>query len=283
MRPALSLRRLTAGLLLLVLAACGGHPGGASMAVGASEDPESVLLANLYAAALRGYGTPAHVVVSADPLASMDSGAVSVVPGFTGRLLQTFAPGTVARSDEQTYKAMVGSLPEGVAVGDYTTAAEDKSAVAVTEATAKAWGGRDLPALVKHCASLRVGAVHGARTPTAVGTCKLPPPHEFADDAALFDALRAGQVTAAWTSTADPDVPGDVLVLADRKPALVQGQNVVPLYRRNELTAEQVLALNQVAGVLDTAALTQMRRQMAGGADPRTVAEAWLAENPLGR
>ena len=290
MRTTTNIRRLGSallwGLLVVLLAACGGQgepTASGSLSVGASSDPESVLLANLYAAALRNYGTPAHVEVMADPLAGLDSGHVSVVPGFTGALLQTFQPGAPGRSDEQTYKAMVGTLPEGVSVGDYTTAAEDKPAVAVTEATAAAWGGRDLTALVGHCAQVSVGAVRRAPTPAAVGTCKLPTVREFADDTALFDALRSGQIKAAWTTTADPAVPADVVVLADRKPALIQAQNVVPLYRRNELSQQQVLAVNQVAGVLDTAALKQMRRQVTDGADPRTVAEGWLAENPLGR
>jgi glycine betaine/proline transport system substrate-binding protein len=74
-----------------------------------------------------------------------------------------------------------------------------------------------------------------------------------------------------------------VVVLADRKPMLIQAENAVPLYRRNELTARQVLAINEIAGVLDTAALKRMRQQVADGADPRSVAQAWLAENPLGR
>ena len=56
----------------------------------------------------------------------------------------------------------------------------------------------------------------------------------------------------------------------------------MPLYRRNELSEMQVLALNEVAGVLDTAALVQMRRQVADGADPRPVADGFLAEHPLG-
>ena len=73
------------------------------------------------------------------------------------------------------------------------------------------------------------------------------------------------------------------MVLADGKPALIQAENVVPLYRRNELTERQVLAINEVAGVLDTAALAEMRRQVAGGADPQAVAGGWLAEHPLGR
>jgi hypothetical protein len=38
-----------------------------------------------------------------------------------------------------------------------------------------------------------------------------------------------------------------------------------------------------VAGVLDTAALVEMRRQVRAGADPQAVAGGWLAEHPLGR
>jgi len=276
--------RLVLGLLALLLVACGTPAPGPSMAVGTTADPETTLLAQLYAAALRSYGTGAHVETVPDPLAALDSGAVSVVPGFTGRLLQTFAPGSAARSDAQVYRAMVGALPEGLAAGDYTTSAEDKPALTVTDVTAKAWGSRDLTALVRHCTGLSVGAVAGARwLPTAVGTCTLPPVREFPDEKAMFDALRMGEITAGWTGTADNGVPGELVVLADRKPALVQAENIVPLFRRNELDQQQVRAINEVAGVLDTGSLVDMRRQVAEGGDPRTVAENWLSAHPLGR
>jgi glycine betaine/choline ABC-type transport system substrate-binding protein len=179
---------------------------------------------------------------------------------------------------------MVGALPEGLAAGDYTTSAEDKPALTVTEATAKAWGSRDLTALVRHCAGLSVGAVAGARwLPTTVGTCTLPPVREFPDERTMFNALRMGEITAGWTGTADNGVPSELVVLADRKPALVQAENIVPLYRRNELDERQVRAINEVAGVLDTGALVDMRRQVTEGGDPRSVAEGWLAAHPLGR
>jgi len=42
-------------------------------------------------------------------------------------------------------------------------------------------------------------------------------------------------------------------------------------------------AINELAGVLDTASLVEMLRQIKAGADPRSVAEAWLTANPLGR
>lgn len=253
------------------------------MAVGAGTDAESIVVAHVYASALRSAGAAAHVETSADVLEELDSGALRVVPGFTGRLLQTFEPGATVRSDERVYRAMVAALPEGVAAGDYTTAGEDKPALAVTESTADAWGGRDLTELTRNCKQLKVGSVAGTRQPLALGRCTLPASREFPDEAALFDALRTGQVNAAWTTTAAPNVPDDVVVLAEGKPALIQAENLVPLYRRNELTEPQVLAINEVAGALDTAGLTDMRRQVADGADPRSVAEAWLAAHPLGR
>jgi osmoprotectant transport system substrate-binding protein len=278
----MALRRLAVALIAVVIAGCGGPAGASSIAVGSSPDAESALLAHLYAAALRFYGSPSHVESALDPLTGLDSGSLAIVPGFTGRLLQTFQPDAVARSDAQVYRTMVSALPEGVAAGDYTTAAEDKPALAVTESTADRLGGRDVADLVRDCSKLEVGSVAGGREPATVGRCRMQVPHEFPDETALFDALRTGLLDAAWTSTADPGIPTEVLVLADPT-SLIRAENLVPLYRRNELTERQVLAINELAGVLDTAAFAQMRGQVADGADPGAVAGAWLAANPLGR
>jgi glycine betaine/choline ABC-type transport system substrate-binding protein len=278
-------RRLVALALAAALATAGcsqtGHP--ADLVVGSRAGIESVLLADIYTGALRSYGFPAHTEQAPDPLTKLDSGAFVVTPGFTGRVLRAFQPGASMRSDAQVYKAMVGALPEGIAAGDYAMAAEDKPALAVTDSTSKGWGGSELTGLLKHCDGLTVGSIAGASTPTSVGSCRLAARREYRDDAALFAALQAGEVTAAWTSTADPRVPADLVVLTDGKAALVQAENVVPLYRRNELTDRQLLAVNEVAGVLDTAALVDMRRQVSAGADPQAVADGWLGEHPLGR
>ncbi len=263
---------------------CGGsQKTRRELVVGSQSAAQSVLLAHIYAGALRSYGFAARAEAAPDPLSALDSGAVSVVPALTGEVLQTFEHGAKERSDQQVYRAMVGALPEGLAAGDYTTAAENKPALAVTQATGAAWGGTELSALPSHCDGLVVGALVGASPPVAVSNCRLPEARHFADDTAMFDALRTGQIGAAWTTTADPDVPSDVVVLADGKPALVQAENVVPLYRRNELSDRQLLAINEVAGVLDTAALIDMQRQVARGAPVQSVADAWLGEHPLGR
>jgi glycine betaine/choline ABC-type transport system substrate-binding protein len=277
-------RRLALALVALVataLVGCGGPADKPSIAVGSLSDPESAVLAHLYAAALRFYGSPAHVETTDDPLTKLDSGDVRVVPGFTGRILHTFQPGSTARSAAQVYREMVSALPEGLAAGDYTTSAEDKPALAVTESTAKAWGGRDVTAAVRHCDTLKPGQLPDAPRPAAIGACKIPDGREFPDVATLFAALKAGKINAAWTSTAAPGIPTELITLSD-KTSLIRAENVVPLYRRNELGEREVLALNEVAGVLDTAALADMRAQLAGGADPGQIATAFLDEHPLG-
>lgn len=271
--------------MLLTVAGCAAanHDRRQELVVGSSADAQSTLLAAIYVAALRSYGFAARAETAPDPMAKLDSGAFTVVPAFTGQLLAALQPGASALSDKQVYQAMNSALPEGIAAGDYTTAAEDKPALVVTSATAQAWGGSDLSLLLRHCDGLVVGTVKGFRAPATVGSCRLSAPREFPDDTTLFAALRAGELAAAWTATADPGIPTDLVALADGKDALIRAENVVPLYRRNALTDRQLLAINEIAGVLDTAALTDMLRKVAAGADPQAVAGAWLAEHPLGR
>jgi glycine betaine/choline ABC-type transport system substrate-binding protein len=275
------MRRLAVALVVLLVAGCGHSAEAPSVAVGAGNDVDSVLLAQVYAAALRYYGSPAHVESSPNPVADLDSGDVTVVPGLTGRLLQRFDPDATARADEQVYRSMISALPEGIGAGDYAQSAQDKPALAVTDTTASTWKRSDVTAVVAHCGELKLGAVDGAAVPATVGACRLPKPREFPDTATLFASLRSGQVNAAWTSTATPNLPDDAVVLSDRT-SLIRAENVVPLYRRNELGEQQVLALNEIAGELDTGALADMRRQVAEGNEPGAVAGAWLDAHPLG-
>lgn len=259
---------------------CAGQAPPPPILVGATADPESQLISHLYAAALRFYGNAAQVQVTDDPFGKLDSGDIRVAPGFTGRLLAQFAPDSAARSDVQVYRTLLSVLPEGVAAGDYTTSAEDKPAVAVVEQTASEWG-RDVSTLARRCEVSSVGVLQSVSPPSTVGTCVLPKAKIFADDDALFAALQAGRIDMAWTTSAAPDVPSEVVVLSD-KTSLIRAENLVPLYRRNELTESQVLALNEIAGVLDTGSLADMRRQIAEGTEPGLVAGKWLDEHPLG-
>ncbi|OBK16100.1 glycine betaine ABC transporter substrate-binding protein [Mycobacterium asiaticum] len=282
----MSVGRLAAAAFaaVLLLAGCSTADRHPELLIGSTADADSKLLAAVYVAALRSYGFPARADTADSPMAKLDSGAFTVVPAYTGRTLRSLQPGASSLGDKQVYQAMNAALPEGVAAGDYATAAEDKPTVVVTPATSGAWGGSDLNLLPGHCAGLIAGIVSGWHAPAAVGSCRMPAPREFPDDAKLFAALRSGELTAAWATTADPGIPADLIALADSsKDSLIQAENVVPLYRRNALSTRQLLAINEVAGVLDTAGLANMRRRVQAGTDPQVVADGWLAEHPLGR
>lgn len=266
----------------VVVAGCSAPPSPRSVAVGAQHDAESSLLAHLYAAALRFYGSPAHVEVTQDPVRGLDSGDIDVTAGLTGVLLARFEPDAPARSQAQVYRSMVAALPEGLAAGDFADTTSDKPLPAVTDRTAREWGATDTLALLKRCATLRIGYRAGRPGPTSLAGCVLPAAREFPDDQALFAALRDGKIDVAWTSAAAPDVPEQVTRLSDRT-ALVRAENVVPVYRRNTLSDPQVRSINELAGVLDTDALAQMRAEVAAGQDPGAVAAAYLDAHPLGR
>lgn len=282
----MNIGRLAAAVVaaVLVLAGCSSADRHTELVVGSTPDADARLLAAVYVSALRSYGFPTRSDTAENPMVKLDAGAFMVVPSYTGRTLRSLQPGATALSDKAVYQAMNAALPEGVAAGDYATAAEDKPTVVVTPATSAAWGGSDLTLLPGHCGGLTTGIVRGWQPPAAVGSCRMPVPREFPDEATLFAALRAGEVTAAWATTANPGIPSDLIALADSsKESLIQAENVVPLYRRNALRTRQLLAINEVAGVLDTAALANMRRKVGAGADPQVVADGWLAEHPLGR
>lgn len=274
------MRRWAVALVALLIAGCGGQaPPPASVSVGA--DGQSALLAHLYAAALRYYGSPAHVQNTPDPLAALDSGDVDVAPALTGDVLARFAPDAPARSAAQVYRAMVGALPEGLGAGDYADGASDKPVVAVTGPTATDWNARDVSALIARCAALKPGVVEGVQVPESFGTCTPAAPEEFPDAEALWAALRSGAIDIAWTSAAAPDFPADLTMLSDRT-ALIRAENVVPVFRRNTLSQMQLRSVNELAGVLDTDALAQLRAEVAAGAEPGAVANAWLDTHPLG-
>ena len=141
------------------------------MAVGARDDAESTLLAHLYASALRTYGTAAHVEVVPDPLAGLDSGDVRwclASPAGCWTLSRP-APRRVPRP--RSTATWCRRCPKASPRATTPKSAEDKPALAVTEATADAWGGRDVTAAVRHCDKLKVGQVAGAARPAAIGTC----------------------------------------------------------------------------------------------------------------
>lgn len=276
----------SAGLLVAasVLAGCSENGGPAPyLTVVTTNDPQYRVLAFIYAAVVKATGIDTKVRESADPIAELDTGIASVAPGFTARVLRQFAPQQPPSGDEETtYKSMIAALPAGVAAADYGTA-EDRAALAVPSAATSASAKPTLAGLARHCDELaRAGQVGPGTVPAArIGSCPTGTPRQFPDTAALFGALRHGDVAVAWTSTADPALPAAGVTVVDDEKSWLPANNVVPLYRRNELSEPQVLSLNKVAGELTTGDLAAMTREVSAGGDPQRVVDTWLNDHQI--
>lgn len=278
--------RLLCGLLtaLVVLTGCSDNGGPAPyLTVVTTNEPQYRVLAHIYAAVVKATGIDTKVRESADPVGELDTGIASVAPGFTGRLLRQFAPQQRPSGDEEAaYTAMIAALPAGVAAADYGTA-EDRPVLAVAAAATSASSKPTLAALARHCDQLaRSGQVgQGPVSVPRIGSCSTGDPRQFPSIGELFAALKRGEVAVAWTSSANPALPADGVTVVDDEKNWLPANNVVPLYRRNELSEPQVLSLNKVAGELTTGELAAMTREVSGGGDPRRVVDTWLNDHQI--
>lgn len=282
----LTFRAWTAGLLVAVsvLAGCSETPGPAPyLTVVTPNEPQYRVLAHIYAAVVKATGIDTKVRESADPVAELDTGIASVAPGFTGRLLRQFAPQQRLSGDEEvTYTAMIASLPAGVAAADYGTA-EDRPAVAVPSVATSVSSTPTLAGLARHCGELaRAGQAGSGPVPVVrIGSCPTGNPRQFPNTGELFAALKRGEVAVAWTSTANPALPAAGVTVVDDEKSWLPANNVVPLYRRNELSEPQVLSLNKVAGELTTGDLAAMTREVLSGVDAQRVVDTWLNDHQI--
>lgn len=240
------------------------------------------MLAHIYASVVKATGIDTKVRKSEDPVTELDTGTASIAPGLTGAVLHRFSPQqTVSGDAETTYKAMIASLPAGVAAADYGVA-EDRPAIVAPSGAVSGWPKADLVTLARHCDWLaRAGSAGQVPPVRKLGGCETGQPRQFGGAGQLLTALRGGEVAVGWITTADPAIPADgVRVLADGKDWL-PANSVVPLYRRNELTEPQVLSLNKVAGELTTDDLAAMTRAVATGKEPQQVVDRWLDDHQV--
>ncbi|MFC9786205.1 glycine betaine ABC transporter substrate-binding protein [Rhodococcus sp. NPDC127528] len=107
-----------------------GPPRLPSITVGSGQSAENRVLAEIYAGVLRGTGSPVETRLDLAPgedLAELDSGAVTLVPEYTGRLLERLHPGAAETEPDAVFEELNRSLPAGLSVSDYGMAQEPGS------------------------------------------------------------------------------------------------------------------------------------------------------------
>ncbi|MFD4179566.1 glycine betaine ABC transporter substrate-binding protein [Rhodococcus sp. NPDC058514] len=97
----------------------------AAITVGSGESAESQVVAQIYAEILRGTGSPVEVAAPttrAEYVEELGAADVTVVPDFTGQLLNYFQPDSTLTDPDEVFDELNRSLPEGLSVSDFSDA-----------------------------------------------------------------------------------------------------------------------------------------------------------------
>ena len=110
-----------------------------TIVVGSANFPENVLLAEIYAGALKAKGVKVSTKLNIGSreayVPGLQDGSLDVIPDYSGNLLTYFKKDATEVTSEDVFKALPGVLPEPLQVLPQS-AAEDKDTLTVTSATA---------------------------------------------------------------------------------------------------------------------------------------------------
>ncbi|UAK34907.1 ABC transporter substrate-binding protein [Nocardia asteroides] len=291
----------------MVLSACGtsdplatgGSCSGDGLIVGSANFPESETVANVYAEVLRANGftvdTKLDIGSREAYIPALRKCAISVIPEYTGNLLQYLDKNATATSAADVDSALGKALGSDLAIGT-PAPGQDSDAVVVTRATAQRWNLRTIADLAPHSAEVQFGAPAEFQE-RAGGLPGLKKNYDLAIAAnnfvpiadgggpATVRALVEGQVTAANIFTTSPAIAqNDLVVLEDPKHNF-PAQNVVPLFNASKKSDKLLAALNAVSAQLTTAELIELNEAVSGArkTEPKAAAAAWVAAKGLNK
>jgi osmoprotectant transport system substrate-binding protein len=301
----------SASLLAVVgLAACGSNSGGGSpldaptnagtgvgagtIVVGSANFPESELLMDIYAGALKAKGvtvqTKPNIGSRETYIPALRDGSIDLVPEYTGVLDQYFNKAAKATDADGVYAELKAALPATLVVLE-KSAAEDKDAVVVSKETAAKYSLKTIADLAPVAKDLVLGGPPEWKT-RASGVPGLKAKYgltfkEFkpldAGGPLTVQALKNGQVQAANLFTTDPNIPNEGFVVLDDPKSFFAAQNVVPLITKSKVNDTVSSALNAVSAKLDTATLAKLVKEVViDKKDAADVAEEFLKANSLG-
>ncbi|HEV7193065.1 MAG TPA: glycine betaine ABC transporter substrate-binding protein [Jatrophihabitantaceae bacterium] len=125
---------------------------GVTLKVGSANFPENVVLADVYADALRGAGatvsTKLNIGSREKYIPALEDGSIDLIPEYSGVLLQYFSKGAPATTSDAVYAALKGAVPAKLMVLDQSSA-QDADAIVVTAATAQKYNLKSIADLAK--------------------------------------------------------------------------------------------------------------------------------------
>lgn len=287
-------RGILALCVVLVFAAACGNPlrGGAEggtdgeIVIGASDVGESLLLAEIYAGALRHAG--AENVTVRPPVGgrevlmqALQDRSLTLAADYSGNLLRHFDTDTEATTSREVYRQLPGALPDGVQVLEQSPA-QDTDMLVVRRDLARQ-GVRSISDLAPRCDRLVFGGP-GQWADRWREEIRDRYGCEFAQirttdtgGPVTVEALRSGEVQVANMFSTSPDVRANGFVpLADDR-NMFPAQNIVPVAASGSLSHREQAALNRVSAALTTEKLTDLNVEFSERKrNPGDIAEGFL-------
>jgi len=268
--------KLTAAATLAVLAGCGGgdplESGGTSaqpgeIVVGSADFTENVLLAEIYAGALRGAGgnvtTKLRVGARETVVKGLQDKSLSVVPEYSGNLLAYFDKAATQTTPDDVFSALQDKVPDGLEVLDKSEA-EDSDVLVVTNETAQQNSLSTVEDLAPLCGQFVLGAAGEwkqrweAKIQQLYGCTFKSIQTTDAGGPVTVEALKNGQVQVANLFTTASAIEANSFKALEDTKRMYPAQNVLPLIRSDALNDAQKEALNKVSAELNTELLTSL-------------------------
>lgn len=264
----------------LVLAGCGGDDpldttdegdngsgDGGSVVVGSADFTENVLLAEIYAGALRGAGaevtTKLRVGTREALVRGLQDESLSVVPEYSGNLLAYFDEAATQTEPDEVHAALAASVPDGLAVLD-ASEAEDSDVLVVTKETAEEHDLATVEDLAPLCDQFVLGAAGEwperweQKIDEVYGCTFKDIQSTDAGGPVTVEALAGGQVQVANLFTTASAIDSNGFVQLTDTKRMYPAQQVVPLIRDDKFDDATREALNKVSAALNTDRLTAL-------------------------
>lgn len=306
MKPTRLALAATMAALGLAVAACGGNDptqtgSGATgspaptdtIVVGSANFQENVVLANIYAEALKAKGVKVSTKLNIGSreayIPGLEDGSIDLMPEYSGVLLQYFDKEATAVAPDDVYTALQAALPSDLVVLEKSQA-EDMDAIVVTKATADKYSLTSIGDLKAKAGELTFGGPPEFKTrPDGIPGLKKNYGVDFGSYKTLdaggpltVNALKNGQIDAGDIFTTDPAIKANNFVVLEDPENNFAAQNVLPLINKAKASDTVTQALNAVSAKLTTQTLIDLLTKVTvDKSDPNAVATEWLKSQGL--
>ena len=269
----------------------GEHDG---IIVGSAAFAESQILAEIYSQALNknGFKSSTQLGIGREAyLGALTSGAIDVVPEYSGNLLLYLDENSTAQTKQEILQALGGVLDKNLKALD-ASQAENKDTLVVTQQTAQKYNLHTLDDMAKVCTELKIGAAPEFAE-RAYGIPGLKDkygcvPAEFVSladggGALTVKALQDNTVQVVDLYSTTPAITQNNFVMLEDPKNMIPAQQVLPIINTKRVPEDAQAVLNRISAVLTTDDLRSLNDEVSGDKklDPSTAAANWLKDKGL--